>query len=46
MMQKLLKKWLSHPLTRGLDIDNPQTTELRRQIIRSKPFLAILKIIW
>ena len=31
--------WLAHPLTRGLDIDSPQTTTLRKEIIASKPFL-------
>lgn len=31
--------WLQHPLTRGLAIDDPRTTELRRRIIEEKPFL-------
>jgi SAM-dependent methyltransferase len=31
--------WLAHPLTRGLDIDSPRTTRLRKQIVASKPFL-------
>lgn len=35
----MLSSWLAHPLTRGLDIDSPDTTRLRREIIRSKPFL-------
>lgn len=35
----LLSSLLSHPLTRGLNIDDPQTTELRKQIIFKKPFL-------
>ena len=34
-----IRNSLSHPLTRGLDIDDPSTTELRRGIIRSKPML-------
>jgi len=35
----MLRNILSHPLTRGMDIDSPQTTELRRRIIQQKPFL-------
>lgn len=35
----MLKTWLTHPLTRGLDIDDPHTTHLRRRIIAEKPFL-------
>lgn len=31
--------WLAHPLTRGLDLDDPQTTHLRLQIIQKKSFL-------
>src|SRR5262249_23113677 len=31
--------WLLHPLTRGLDIDSPETTRLRKRIIREKRFL-------
>jgi SAM-dependent methyltransferase len=34
------RSWLAHPLTRGLDLDDPETTALRRRIIRSKPFLG------
>jgi SAM-dependent methyltransferase len=34
-----LRDWLAHPLVRGLDIDAPETTELRRHIIRQKPAL-------
>ena len=30
---------LAHPQTRGLDIDDPHTTDLRRDIIRSNSFL-------
>ena len=39
----MLKKWLqllfAHPLTRQIDLDSPETTVLRRQIIQGKPFL-------
>src|SRR5262249_24974746 len=31
--------WLLHPLTRGLDIDSPETTRLRKRIVREKGFL-------
>lgn len=34
-----MKQWLTHPLTKGLNIDDPQTTQLRRKIIREKSFL-------
>lgn len=37
---------LAHPLTRGLDIDSPETSELRREIIRSKPFLRRIYKEW
>ena len=42
----MLKTWLQHPLTRGLDIDDPQTTNLLRQIITEKPFLRQLYQEW
>jgi SAM-dependent methyltransferase len=35
----MFKTWLAHPLTRGLDIDDPSTTHLRLQIIQQKKFL-------
>jgi SAM-dependent methyltransferase len=38
--------FLSHPLTRGLDIDAPATTELRRRIVREKLFLRRLYEEW
>lgn len=37
---------LSHPLTRGVDVDDPRSTLLRRQIIQSKPFLRALYCEW
>ena len=45
-MAGFLHRWLAHPLTRGMDIDDPQTTALRLQIIRSKPFLRKLYEEW
>ncbi len=41
-----LKDWLAHPLTRGMDIDDPRTTELRRRIVRQKPFLKAIYDEW
>jgi SAM-dependent methyltransferase len=45
-MAGFLHRWLAHPLTRGMDIDDPQTTALRLQIICSKPFLRKLYEEW
>jgi SAM-dependent methyltransferase len=38
--------WLAHPLTRGIEIDDPRTTALRREIVRSKPFLRRVYLEW
>ncbi len=37
-----LRQLLALPATRGLDLDDPRTTELRRRIIQDKPFLRAL----
>ena len=37
---KRLCSLLQHPLTKGLDLDDPRTTVLRRRIIREKGFLS------
>jgi SAM-dependent methyltransferase len=37
---------LAHPLTASLDLDDPATTKLRRQIIASKPFLKSIYNEW
>src|SRR5262245_28305748 len=42
----MLKTWLAHPLTRGLSLDEPRTTHLRRQIIKEKPFLRRIYQEW
>jgi SAM-dependent methyltransferase len=42
----MLKALLAHPLTRGLDIDDPSTTHLRLQIIREKNFLRKIYEEW
>lgn len=42
----MLKTLLQHPLTRGLDLDDPRTTALRRAIIAEKPFLREIYAEW
>lgn len=42
----MLKNLLAHPLTRGLDIDDPRCTELRRSLIRKKSFLRQIYQEW
>lgn len=41
-----LKAWLAHPLIRGCDLDDPQTTYLRRRIIKDKVFLRRIYEEW
>ena len=41
-----MKRWLEHPLTRGLPVDSPETTSLRRTIIATKPFLRRIYDEW
>lgn len=45
-MTGFLHQWLAHPLTKGMNIDDPHTTALRLKIIRSKPFLRKLYEEW
>ena len=42
----MLKRLLAHPLTRGMDLDDPATTQLRRRIIRDKSFLRQIYDAW
>jgi len=42
----ILRRLLAHPLTASLDLDDPATTQLRRQIIASKPFLRAIYDEW
>jgi SAM-dependent methyltransferase len=42
----ILRRFLAHPLTAGLRLDDPATTELRKQIIASKPFLRAIYDEW
>ena len=41
-----LRRWLAEPLTRGLDIDDPHTTDLRRTILQRKKFLRQIYDEW
>ncbi|MEW6530021.1 MAG: methyltransferase domain-containing protein [Thermodesulfobacteriota bacterium] len=43
---KLLSTLLAHPLTRGLNIDDAQSTLLRRRIIKEKAFLHKIYLEW
>ena len=42
----MIRSWLAHPLTRGLDLDAPETTALWRRIIREKELLAEIYREW
>jgi len=45
-MTGILHRYLAHPLTRDKNIDDPQTTFLRSEIIRKKPFLEKIYTEW
>jgi len=42
----MMMRWLKHPLTRGVPLDSPETTRLRRTIIETKPFLRRIYEEW
>ena len=42
----MLRRLLAHPLTRGMDLDDPRTTEMRRLVIDGKPFLKRVYTEW
>lgn len=42
----MLSRLLAHPATRGLDLDAPETTAIRRDIVRGKPFLRAIYEEW
>lgn len=42
----MIRSFLSHPTTRGLSVDDPRTTLLRRDIIQDKAFLRALYCEW
>ena len=46
MLVNWIKSRLTLPEARGLDIDAPETTEMRSRIIQSKPFLRKLYAEW
>ena len=46
MMLAKIKAWLTHPLTRGLDLDDPSSVERCRQLIQSKPSLRAIYREW
>ena len=46
MAAELLRRWLAHPLTASLKVDDPATTELRKRIIASKPILKSIYKEW
>lgn len=41
-----MRRWLEHPLTRGLDLDDPRTTAARRAVIAGKPLLREIYVDW
>jgi len=45
-MKRIIRSVLAHPLTKGLELDDPKTTELRLRIIQSKPFLQRIYDDW
>ena len=45
-MRRIAGRWLCNPLTRGMPIDDPRTTELRRRIVREKAFLRKIYVEW
>jgi SAM-dependent methyltransferase len=46
LLGAFLRRILAHPLTAGLDLDDPRTSALRRRIIASKPFLKAIYNEW
>ena len=42
----MLTRLLAHPATKGLDLDAPETTALRREVVLSKPFLKAVYEEW
>lgn len=42
----MIKRLLENPLTRGLPLDSPETTHVRRRVIATKPFLRRIYEEW
>lgn len=45
-VSSLLRRCLAHPLTAGRDLDDPTTTQLRKRVVDSKPFLRAIYDDW
>jgi hypothetical protein len=45
-VHNLLRTWLAHPLTAHVNIDDPSAVEVRRRIVREKPFLQRIYQEW
>lgn len=41
-----MRRWLAHPCTSGLDIDDPRTTHLRQRLVREKGLLNKIYLEW
>ena len=41
-----MRRWLAHPATRGLDVDDPDLVPLRRRLVREKVFLRRIYQEW
>jgi SAM-dependent methyltransferase len=46
LMRHFFSSLLAHPITKGMDTDDPRTTELRLRIVQSKPFLRKIYDEW
>ena len=45
-MKGLVQRLLAHPLTKGMSVDDLETTLLRRKIVRNKIFLTAIYREW
>src|SRR4051812_4272027 len=46
LLGPILRRMLAHPLTRGRSVDDPLTTDLRREIVKRKGFLRDIYQDW
>jgi hypothetical protein len=46
LLTAALRRLLAHPMTAGMDLDDPTTTEIRKQVISSKPLLKAIYDEW
>lgn len=42
----MLRHWLTHPLMRGTDLDDPSTTDLRHRLVLERDFLRLIYHEW